>query len=351
MHSHSPALSVVIPVFNGGSTLSACLDALYASTFSDFDVIVVDDGSSDDSAAIASRFPCRLISLERNIGPAAARNIAAAATGAPFLLFLDADVLVPPAFIGDALARLHANPGLSALFCSYTRHTIPSDVYSRYKNLIHHWTHQQSAADAVTFCGGFGLVRRDVFVAAGGFDAALRYLEDIDLGYRLHLAGHRIALVKDLQATHAKAYTLFRLLRSELFGRAIPWTRLLLKYRVFRNDLNTRGHNVASVSIACALPFAAVKEFRIAAVLFVTLLWLNRRFLRFAASEYGIRFALASVLLTWITYFTSGLGVVAGVISAAWAVVARRHGTSAANPSLCGSPGSRKPLNHPASEQ
>jgi GT2 family glycosyltransferase len=315
MNSGSPRLSIVIPVYNGSDTLNRCLSALAASVVQDFETVVVDDGSSDDSAAVAGRFGVRLVRLERNSGPAAARNAGVAVSAAPLLFFLDDDVIIPPSFLGRALSAIEERPEFSALFCSFGRETVPEDACSRHKNLVHHWTHQTASVEAATFCGGFGLIRREAFLAIGGFDPWQRFLEDIDLGYRLHRMGHRIFLAKDLQAIHAKAYTLGSLLRSDLFERALPWTRLMLKHRIFRCDLNTRVHNVLSVAAACLLPVSVALDvhLRLAAGLVLLFLWLNRRFLALGSRQYGPAFAVRSALLCWLSCVASAVGVFLGV--------------------------------------
>jgi GT2 family glycosyltransferase len=315
MQSANPALSVIIPVYNGSSTLGRCLSALTASTFRNFETIVVDDGSSDDSVAVAARFGVRVVCLERNAGPAAARNAGVAVSSAPLLFFLDGDIVIPPSFLAKALDALESRPEFSALFCSFGKETLPENTCSRHKNLVHHWAHQTAAPEAITFCGGFGLIRRAAFLAVEGFAIEQRFLEDVDLGYRLHRAGHRILLVKDIQATHAKAYTLGSFLRSDLFGRAVPWTRLILKHRIVRNDLNTRVHNVLSVQTACVLPLSLAWDpsLRLAAGLTLLFLWLNREFLRLGAHEYGLAFAVQSAFLCWLSYLVSAVGVCLGV--------------------------------------
>jgi len=149
----------------------------------------------------------------------------------------------------------------------------------------------------------------------GGFDANCRFLEDIDLGYRMHRAGHRIFLAKHLQATHAKFYSLRSFVRSEVLGRAAPWTRLMLKFGIFRNDLNTRIGNVLSVAVVCLLPVSIVFDpyLRVAGCLALLFLWLNRGYLRLAIREYGIVFAAQCTLLCGLDYALSAVGLWMGV--------------------------------------
>ena len=90
------------------------------------------------------------------------------------------------------------DPKLDALFGSYQKDTVPQNFSSVYKNLLHHYTHQISSTDAITFCSWFGAIRRDVFLSLGGYNESQQALEDIEFGYRLHQAGHRVRLVQDL---------------------------------------------------------------------------------------------------------------------------------------------------------
>ena len=151
-------------------------------------------------------------------GPAAARNTGAQAASAPLVFFLDADVAVHPDTFGRAVARFEADPGLAALFGSYDDCPAAPGLVSQFRNLLHHYVHQQGsfvddARPARTFWTGCGAIRRQVFLDLGGFDPQLYRrpaIEDIELGYRLTRAGCRIDLARDIQATHLKRWTLAR---------------------------------------------------------------------------------------------------------------------------------------------
>jgi glycosyltransferase involved in cell wall biosynthesis len=314
--SPAPKISVVVPVHNGAAFLGPCLESVFASDFPCFEVIVVDDASTDSTASIAAHFPVKVILSPRRGGPAAARNTGAESARGEILFFLDADILIQPGTLRAIAADFAAHPAVSALFGSYGTHTIPANFFSRYKNLVHHFTHQNSSEEASTFCSGFGAIRREAFEQLQGFDPGFRYLEDIELGYRMTQAGIRIRLRKDLQFTHCKRYSFFSLLRSDVAGRAIPWTRLMLARGIFRNDLNTRWNNVLSVPVAflvllCpVLPHGAYA----AAALTILFLALNAKFLSLTYREGGPPFALSSALMCWFSYLYSGLGVAAGAI-------------------------------------
>jgi glycosyltransferase involved in cell wall biosynthesis len=312
-------ISVIIPVFNGAALLPSCLAAVCASDYPAFEVIVVDDGSTDDSAIVARRYTDTVIELGHNAGPAAARNRGARLARGPILFFLDGDIVIERDTLRRIAGAFQDRPEISALFCSYQPDTIPTNFVSAYKNLLHHYTHQIAAAEAATFCGGFGAIRRDAFWAMGGFDERHRSLEDIELGYRLHQAGHRTLLAKTIQVTHGKRYSLTSLIRSDVRHRAMPWTRLMLDRRIFRNDLNTRLNNVLSVPVAFALVaspalwIAGQVGVAVSAGLALALVALNSRFLLFLLRRRGLAFALQAIPMIWFGYLYSGVGLIAGV--------------------------------------
>lgn len=308
---------MVIPVYDAEQTAGLCLASVYASTFRDFEVIVVDDCSRDNTAAVIADYPCEVLRCVANSGPAAARNLGAAHARGRILFFLDADILVQPESLGEIDAAFARRHELSALFGSYHADSIATNFFSRFKNLLHHYTHQTACETASTFCGGFGAITRAAFFDVGGFDASCRFLEDVEMGERLSRAGHPIWLDKRLQFFHCKRYTLSSLVRSDFYGRAVPWTRLILSTRTLRNDLNTRTHNVCSVPLSFLLLFSLPDLFSPAGAalwvaMFALLLFLNRGFLWFVWKQRGPMFASAAALMCWFVYLYSGVGVAVG---------------------------------------
>ena len=114
-------LSVIIPVRNDPAHLSACLASIRNSTYADHEVIVADDASTDGSAAVASENGVRLLRLERQSGPAVARNRGADLAKGEYLVFVDADVSVHPETLAEVAAGFGGDPSVDALFGSYDR--------------------------------------------------------------------------------------------------------------------------------------------------------------------------------------------------------------------------------------
>ena len=319
-----PSLSVVVPVRNGGRDFGRCLQRLRGSSVTDFELIVVDDGSTDDSAASALEAGATLLRLPTPRGPAAARNLGAQAASSPLIFFLDADVAVHPETLVRALVRFDRDPTLSALFGSYDDAPAAPGLVSQYRNLLHHFVHQQGdfhdgIRPAHTFWTGCGAIRRGVFLEYGGFDPRLYprpAIEDIELGYRLTRAGLRIALARDVLSTHMKRWTLREMIRTDIFRRGVPWMLLIKRYGTIETDLNVKAGQKACVAItglslmACALGVATPWAWAFAGVGLASIVLLNIGFFAFLARRKGLLFAAAALPLHMIYYCCCGLSVV-----------------------------------------
>jgi hypothetical protein len=319
-----PSLSVVIPVLNGGRDFEHCLRRLRDSVQANYELIVVDDGSTDGSGTLAESFGAVVVRNATPQGPASARNVGARTASAPLIFFLDADVAVHPETLSRAVARLDADPGLSALFGSYDDRPSAPGLVSQFRNLLHHHVHQEGnfvaeARPARTFWTGCGAIRRQVFLDFGGFDRELYRrpaIEDIELGYRLTRAGHRISLVRDIQATHMKRWTLPGVIRTDVFQRGVPWTLLMKRTRVTETDLNVRRGQKICVAAAGVATLAALGAAWFPVLLLVVLaalgsiVALNAGFYRFLARRKGWGFALAAIPLHYVYFCCCGVSVV-----------------------------------------
>jgi glycosyltransferase involved in cell wall biosynthesis len=323
-----PSLSVVVPVRNGGRDFEHCLKRLRDSAHSDFELIVVDDASVDGSAEVALRSGAILIRNSSPLGPAAARNLGARSARAPLIFFLDADVAVHRQTVTRALARFQADPGLSALIGSYDDVPAAPGLVSQYRNLLHHFVHQQGQFEddirpAHTYWTGCGVIRRDVFLEFGGFDPRLYprpAIEDIELGYRLARAGHRIVLARDVLATHFKRWTLAEMVRTDIFSRGVPWMLLIKRSGIIETDLNVKASQKACVAFtgvailgALATPFLPAAAFATAFAL-LAIMALNREFFEFLSRRKGLGFALRAFPLHVLYYCSCGVAVLIAMV-------------------------------------
>jgi len=259
--------------------------------------------------------------MERQSGASSARNAGARAARGDILLFVDADTMIQPDAAKRIRAKFSTDPRLGAIMGSYADRTTHRNFVSVYKNLLHHFTHQTSAKDASTFWTGCGAIRKTVFFEVGGFDEDYKSasVEDIELGYRLTIHGVPLRLEKEIQVKHLKRYSFLSLIKSDLFCRSIPWTKIMLRKKIFKNDLNTKSYNVFSVFLSyLSLLFmgaAMFYSFFLACLppLVVLFIWLNRGLLLFMKRKQGWLFAFKSAWMVYFGYLYSGLGFWLGV--------------------------------------
>jgi glycosyltransferase involved in cell wall biosynthesis len=314
-------ISVIIPVHNGGENFRRCLSSLAKAMPAPSEIIVVADGDTDGSGHLAEEFGAKVLRLPLPGGPARARNRGARVAQGDILFFVDADVAVCPDAIDQVAAAFRREPDLAAVFGSYDDAPAVTNFLSQYKNLLHHYVHQTACEEASTFWGACGAIRREVFLAMGGFDERYRQpsIEDIELGYRLKLAGYRIRLCKTLQVKHLKRWSVVSLLESDFFQRALPWTELVLRDRHVINDLNLRLSSRASVTLTYGLLGALVGTWRwpgslaLAGALVLSLLSLNAPLYCFFWRKRGVRFAVQTIPWHWFYYFYSGLAFAIGI--------------------------------------
>ena len=233
-------VAAIVPARDAAAFLPACLKALRSCDPPPCQIVLVDDGSQDDTAAIAREWGAEVIvNPDPATGPGLARNRAAQLAQSEWLLFVDSDVAIH----ADALRHLceaTSEEGVVAAFGSYDDSPPARGVASRYANLRHHYIHQQSPPYAHTFWAGLGIVRRDAFLEAGSFSSAYGRpsIEDIELGARLIARGGRIRVVPDAMGTHLKHWRLVQLWRTDIFQRALPWARLIADGRSSHRGLN-----------------------------------------------------------------------------------------------------------------
>ncbi len=306
------SFSVVVPATDRPPTLPRCVAAI--------------ERAGGGSATVVVDRPAEL-------SASAARNAGAHRATGDVLIFVDADVEIHPDSLRRIRAAFAADPGLTALFGSYDDAPSADGRVSAFRNLLHHHVHQGAGGAAETFWSGLGAVRRDAFLAAGGFDAA-RYphpsVEDIDLGIRLTAQGARILLDPAIQGTHLKAWTLRNMLVTDFARRGVPWVALLLRSRRASSALNLGWRHRVSAA-CCALGAAGLLARRpgLTAGMLLSLVALNRDFYVLLARRRGPGEAVLGVGLHALHHLAAVASVPAGLLCHAaernWSA-ARRDG-------------------------
>ena len=292
-----PSLAVIVPATDRPATLERCLAALRWSTAPPDELIVVDRPAG--------------------AGPAQARNAGVARAKSEVVAFVDADVEVLP----DSLARLRAlfaaDPGLVGAFGSYDDAPAAPGAVSQFRNLLHHHVHSTSPGPAETFWAGLGAVRRDAFLAAGGF-AADRFAEpsiaDIELGVRLRAAGGRIELDPGVRCKHLKRWSLAEMVRSDLVRRGVPWVRLELERRGTTTALNLAWrHRLSALAALAAVIATAARRPVAAAAAAGALIGLNASFYGLLRRRGGLGLAAVGLPLHALHLLVAAVSVPVGL--------------------------------------
>lgn len=328
-------ISVVVPVHNAGQTLGQCLEAVYRSNYPPYEVIVVDDCSTDDSLAVARRFPCRVVKLEEKQGAAKAKNRGGEKAKGDVLFFTDADILLE----GDTLSLVvedFADPQISGVVGLLSKELGYDNFCSQYKNLWMHYTYARLPRYVGLFYTSAAAIRRAVFQETTGFDENYRgasVTEDIEFGQRLLTAGHKIYLDKRVTVRHLKRYSLADLVKTD-FWRSYGLTKTMLRNKFGRvrqkSYTSVPWFFILSVPLSylvlLSLLFALIgREPRLLAAALIgysTTLLLNAPFLDFLQRMRGWSFLGQSCAFLFLDMLVAGLGV---IFAAAGFMVGKRY--------------------------
>ena len=210
-----PLYSVIVPAYQAAGNLGLCLDALNAQTVARalYEVIVVDDGSTDGTGAIARRAGAQVI-VQRNAGAAAARNAGAAVARGDLLLFTDADCAPVPGWVA-ALVAPFVDEHVAGAKGTYL--TCQHEIVPRFTQLEYEDRYDRMAgAETIDFVDTYSAAyRREIFLANAGFDPAFRFDEDQEFSFRLTEKGYRLVFAPAAQVYHRHNPTLAAYIRRK----------------------------------------------------------------------------------------------------------------------------------------
>lgn len=195
-----PLFSIVIATVNRAALLERCLESVLAQDFDDYEVIVVDGGSTDATDAVLARAPRVRVIKERGGGPGGARNLGAQAATGRFLVFVDSDDIIRHSSLTVYSSVLQDVPAAKMLLAAFTPFTDAAgdDVFATDATPIRHQSYADylRAAERGHLSGTHRLViDRGVFLDAGGLAPALRVCEDQDFGLRVNDVGPCVVIL------------------------------------------------------------------------------------------------------------------------------------------------------------
>lgn len=322
----APTISVVIPAYNAARTLPQTLTALCAAEPPALEIIVVSDGSTDNTAQIAEAHRVRVVALDKNIGAAAAKNRGAAAAQGEILFFTDADIVAPRDVIGklQTAFRTRDVDGVVGLLDERIPH---ANWASQYKNLWMNFTYARfvTTERIGLFYTSIAAMRRAKFSELGGFDENYRgasIAEDTEFGQRAWGQAIPIVLVPDVRVVHLKAYTFGGVLRED-FKRAYALTLMRLRKRgepFFTSVPLFYQLAVPTIYLTVLLLVAALALqngwlFLAGMIGLVAFFLLNGSLLAFMRRTRGFGFMLRSALFLPVDVLVVGLGMLGAILN------------------------------------
>jgi len=283
-----------------------------SNDYKDFEIIVVDDGSSDNTREEASRYPVILESTGGRKGPSAARNIGARRAKGDVLLFLDSDVVAPSHLLGHVVKRFETEPELKAIVGYYDKKPLNTGLFPRYKALLaHYWFKDAKIMESFETC--CGAIRKSVFDEAGGFDEkyADADVEDYEFGYRISKKGfigvdHRMVVGHHFPSFGKNFMNYIR--------RAKLWMRIFIKRRKFESTATTSGEGLTRVAGVGSIVFLLGglffrPFFVLGLVLFMFYVFKVSGFIRLVFREEVAFFAAFAFMTHLVNSFAVAIGV------------------------------------------
>lgn len=290
-------LSLVVSTYNRSRELEMCLQSIRQSDYSNYELIVVDDGSSDLTRDVAARFADKIFSHRRNMGRHEARRRGFLLAEGDIIVNIDSDNLVP----GDTLCKIAAffqgHPNVDVVTGMLSIEHPNHDFLSQYKNLLLHYLYSRLPDMTHFVYGGIFAFRLQL---KDSTQSSFKYAYDTELGHRFSHSRHKIQLLKDLQVVHLKHYTIKSFFLYS-FLMAYHWALIFIKYRSW---WSLRRHQVCVTH--------ALNHF------------FSFRFLVFAAQKKGFLFSLASGPMMILDAAVKAAGLAAGFLGAAFNAVLTR---------------------------
>jgi len=316
-------ISIIIPNHQGGSTIGNCLEAVFASRYRNFEVIVVDDCSRDNSIEVIQGFPCMLIRLDTHSGAAQARNIGASHSHGDILFFTDADCIVQPdtlTLVSQSVTRAEPNVVIGG---TYTCIPFDSSFYSLFQSVFVNYSETRETQHPDYIATHAMVIDARSFRKSGGFsEKFLPILEDVDFSHRLRRAGYRLIMSPAIQVQHIFNFSLYLSLRNAII-KSMYWTMYSIKNGDVLVDSGTASIgmkvNVATCFANVLLLLAFLLTGNMAYILFTLLilvinLLINRGLLTAFYRTKGLQFALAATLYYLLLYpLAVGAGAFAGL--------------------------------------
>jgi len=321
-----PFISVVVPVYNNAAFIGKCIEGIRASRYDNYEIIIVDDASSDNTVEIVEKFDVNLIKLKKRESANYCRNIGADEAKGDILLFMDSDVVVEPETLGE-VAKIFSEGKLDAIVGVYSVSDDYENLISRYKNLWIRYSYIISDASVDWIFGAISAIKKNVFLQVKGFNRDLHSqngTDDLELGKRLASENYAIEINEKIEGKHLRHFTLGALLKND-FRRSRWFVALAKDFNGIKNSLKEGFVNIYPkfiLSTALSIPMLLLlvgSLFYCAAAaaflgLFLVFLFLNFPFVKYFSKHYGAIYTPVIYLVIFLDNLASAFGSFFGLV-------------------------------------
>lgn len=319
-------ITVIIPNYNGSSTIGRCLEAAFSSEYDNFEVIVADDCSTDNSVEIIKKFPCKFIFLDKHSGASRARNTGAKNSSCEVLFFIDADCLLQKNTLAS-VNKAFLTCEDSIIGGTYTVIPYDNGFFSAFQSIFINYS--ETKKEPPDYIPTHAMViSSEIFMKSGGFqENFLPVLEDVEFSHRLRKMGYKLTMNSEILVRHIFNFTLIKSLKNA-FGKSLYWTIYSIKNKDLLADSGTASYelkiNAASLLLNASL-IMLFFYFKNTAFLIPILLIcavnlsVSKGLIRAFYQAKGLSFAISAALYYTLIYpLPVGAGAFSGILRYMW---------------------------------
>ena len=320
----SEFISIIIPNYNGESTIGKCLEAAFSSRYDNFEVIVVDDCSSDNSIEIIKRFPCKLVALKERSGASKARNAGARNSKGKLLFFIDADCIVKEDALSVASAAYAENGPDVVVGGTYTPMSYDNRFFSIFQSVFINYSETKNLENPDYIATHAMAIDAETFRKSGGFpEVFMPIIEDVEYSHRIRREGYKLIMNPELLVQHIFNYTFPRSLKNA-FKKSKFWTIYSVNNKDLLADSGTASVELKVNVLSFFLNFLFLLLWIFTQnslllypipLIFTANIFINRRLIRSFYKTKGLSFAFPATLYYTLLYPVAvGTGGIAGMM-------------------------------------
>jgi len=300
-------ISIVIPTYNASKFMPDLLESLFKQAVEDMEVLIVDDCSTDNTVEIVQKYPVRVIQMEKNGGPAKARNRAVEEAMGDIIFFLDSDVLVMDGTVKEVKDYFENNPSANCVIGVCATEPLNKGFVPKYMAMFEYIHLVGAPGNKVSvFAPRCGAIKKELFQRVGGYDESYRGadVEDFELARRI-IKTDSIFLNAKMLVRHQFVNNFEEAVKN-YFKRAVMWVHLFLKDKQFDNAGPTAPSNgIAAVcSFLSMMSLFLIPVSCIATYVFIPLLiiffFANMKWWKFMKEEEGLLFSIKALYLNYL---------------------------------------------------